>query len=224
MAGEDEGYRIVSSQVMCLAESGWTERSRATEDLTPRFSFLLWEKVYTGALKDIEAHAQDPAFHHPLRIPDLGARLPLRPTAAEVRGREAALAAYYRERMAHDRQKPRAGDVGYWIWFGVGSESTGFRFDIPHWDRLRDSAKFLKWLRTAGYGGEFEDQEQGWMMEARRAGERLHFRFGDPDTAEEQANLSVDRDAFLRRLDEAEAQAKAVVAALTAELGMDLWS
>lgn len=62
------------------------------------------------------------------------------------------------------------------------------------------------------------------MVRAKLMNERFHFQYSDPESAEEVANLMVERDLFLSRLDRAEADVRKVVASLKEKLGFDPWS
>jgi hypothetical protein len=205
-----------------LDDPTWTSRSTAAEDLTPRFSFCLSKSVYVGDPNSSEQiHSGE--YDRPLHLPSLAARDRLAPTAAEVIGREAELAAYYRQVMTIEGKRPASGAVGYWLRFDLVSATAGQGIGFPWWDRVADAAPFFEWLRTVD-AGEFFDADQGWMLTAAARAQHLHFQHSDLETQEEFANLSVDRAAFLDRLRVAEEEVRQVIAVLRTELGVDPWS
>lgn len=198
-------WEVVSTST--LDDPTWWERSTPANDLTPQFAFRLQE------------------FDRPVPLPSLGARDPLRPTAAEALGQEPALAAYYRDAMQIEGREPRPGAVGYWLQLTFQSAASGAQIGFPWWDRVCETEPFFTWLRSAADGDQFFDADQGWILRAARRGERLHFQHGDLDAPEREfANLWVDRAAFLGRLDAAEADIRRVIAHLKAQLGVDPWS
>jgi hypothetical protein len=206
-----------------LDDPTWTNCSVAAEDLTPQFSFALSRSVYVGDPNNAE-QIHSGTFDRPLRLPSLDARDPLRPTAAEAIGREAELAAYFRQVMTLKGARPRPGDVGYWLQLEFVSAGDGKAIEFPWWDQVSDAGAFFAWLRDKDATDEFFDVDQGWMLRAAQKAGRLHIQHTDFDCGEEFANLSVERAVFLGRLDAAEADIRRVIAALKTELGVDPWS
>jgi hypothetical protein len=184
---------------------------------------LLRRTVYVGDPNSSE-QLQSGKYERALDLPALGARDPLRPTAAEVRGHEGALAAYYRQVMRLKAKRPKAGDVDYWLSLNFVSPTAGKDIGFPWWDRVSDAAPFLTWLRKIDATNEYFDADQGWTLRAAHKGQRLHVQQGDLDTGEEFANLSVQAPPFLNRLQVAEADVRSVIMALKGELGVDPWS
>jgi hypothetical protein len=223
MAEERGEPQFVVSSVRTLDDPTWITRSTAAEDLTPQFSFSLSRSVYVGDPNSSE-QIQSGKYDRPLDLPSFGTRNTLRPTAREAIGHETELAAYYRQVMALKGASPRSGDVGYWLRLDFVSAVAGKEISFPWWDRVSDATPFLSWLRRADSTDEFFDADQGWMLRAAHKGDRLHIQHSDLDTEEEFANLSVDRAAFLGRLDAAEADFRRVIAALKGKLGVDPWS
>jgi hypothetical protein len=221
MANERGGPQVVIHTA--LDDPTWTTRSVAAEDLRPQFSFALSRSVYVGDPNSTE-QIHSGTFDRPLRLPSLDARDPLRPTAAEAIGREAQLAAYYRQVMALKGARPRPGDVGYWLQLEFVSAAARKAIDFPWWDQVSDTGAFFAWLRQDDATDEFFDADQGWMLRAAHRAGRFHVQHTDVDGGEEFANLSVGRAAFLDRLNAAEADIRRVIAALKSELGVDPWS
>jgi hypothetical protein len=222
VAEKDEQWETFPVDDGDMDDPSWSLRSSEIEDLTPLFSFLLGRTVYVGDPNSAE-QMRSGDYDRPLRLPDFGARDPLRPTADEVRGREPELAAYYRQVMELKGQ-PRSGEPGYWLSLDIVSETAQVRIPFPWWDRISDAAPFLAWLRTCQDGAAFGDCDQGWFLRAERKGQRIHFLDGDLDTRDAVSNSSVSRSVFLDLLDTAESDVRAVIAALKAELGVDPWS
>jgi hypothetical protein len=223
MAAEPSKPKFVVTSVRSLDDPRWTSRSVPAEDLTPQFSFLLSRTVYVGGPNSSE-QIQSGRYDRLVSTPSLGARDPLRPTAGEVRGHEGELATYYRHVMALKGERPRAGDVDYWLRLDFVSPTTGKAITFPWWDRVSDAARFRTWVRKTDATKEFFDADQGWMLRAAHKGQRFHVQHNDLDTGEEFANLSVGAAEFLNRFEVAEADVGHVIAALKKELGVDPWS
>lgn len=135
-------------------------------------------------------------------------------------GHEDELADYYRR--VTELTKPRRPEYNYWLRLSLESPSRSTEIGFPWWDRLRDMSEFMTWLRTAPAGKGYLDLDQGWMIHAFRTEGRLYFLDSDPDDHDrERSNVSADRPEFLRRLAQAEREAREVIAGLKARLGMD---
>jgi hypothetical protein len=223
MAAETSKPQFVVTSARSLDDPNWTNRSVAAEDLAPQFSFSLNRTVYVGDPNSSEQF-QSGKHDRSLSIPAVGAANPLRPTAAELRGHEKALAAYYREIMTLTGKRPSPGEVGYWLRLDFVSPAIGKEIAFPYWDRVSDAQPFLNWLRKIDAPDEFFDADQGWILRAAHKGRRLHFQYADLDTGEEFANMSVTARTFLHRLQLAEADVRGVILGLTKVLGVDPWS
>jgi len=200
----------------------WTARSIPVDDLTPGIRFLLKGTVYTGAPND-SAQVKSAAFNPPVSLPTFPRQDVLRPTASEVLGHEDELADYYRR--VTELTEPRRPEYNYWLRLSLENASRSMEVNFPWWDRLADMSEFMTWLRTAPTGTGYLDQDQGWMIRAFRSEARLHFLDSDPEDHEREVlNVSVARPDFLHRLEQAERDARQVIAGLKSRLGMDPWS
>lgn len=221
---DDKGeHVIVRSSFRSLDDPTWADRSAPADDLSPQFSFRLARSVYVGDPNSI-AQIKDGRHDRPVHLPNWTVRDPLLPTAEEAEGREALLAGYYAEVMHLLGARPKPRDVGYWLRTAFVSPAAGKTIEFPWWDRISDSDMFVAWLKTTRGDEDFFDADQGWILRARRRGERLHFQYADLDTLEEYANLRVDRAIFLTRLEDSTAQVRRVVAKLKARLSVDPWT
>ena len=224
MAGEQDAGGFVVRRVRAYRadDHEWTARSSSADDLTPRLRFLLKRTVYTGDPND-STQFGNTAFNPPISLPTFARQDALRPTSSEALGHEDELADYYRR--VTELTQPRRPEYNYWLRLSLESPSRSLEVGFPWWDRLAEMSEFMTWLRTAPAGASYLDQDQGWMIRAFRTDERLYFLDSNPDDDDrERSNISVGRPDFLHRLEQAEHDARLVIAGLKSRLGMDPWS
>lgn len=201
----------------------WVKRSRRTEDLAPRFGFYLHETIYVGDPNDSDAVLSG-KNDKPIALPDFARKRPTYPTAAEVEGHEAELAAYYRTLLATTGRPAEDQEENFWLDLGLHSEATQAEIPFVIWTRLLDLEPFSQWVDAGADGSTFDDLDQGWQMKGMRIGERIHLQHSGFDQGGEYANVSVDRAALAVRLATEEARMARVIGRLRDLLGIDPWS
>jgi hypothetical protein len=174
-----------------LADLSWPARSLPATDLTPAFRFRL-APLAAGA-------------------PDW------MPTPAEIAGNEIEAARRMTRHVRVEGGPIIPGQLLFPVQLRFQSSRADQEVGFPWWDTFHEMTDLFDWLRESEDGDDWSDVDQGWLFKAARRGEQLHFLHHGFDQGEELANLSVERTAFLLRLDTAEGEARRTLARLELE-------
>jgi hypothetical protein len=213
-----------------MDDARWMDRSRSIDTLEVEIFFQLNSFFYTGDPNDVQ-QLQSPEWHEPLVLPVFPAlgphALATSVCTAQVLGHEQALADYYKrllERAA--RSNKRFDEIAYYFWLrlAVWNADEDVSIAFPWYDSLSQMGDFIDWLDTASVHVPFHDTDQGWQLDARRGGTRIHLCESDPEGDTERVNVAAPQAALAQAAKQARARAAGIVATLTEALGTDVWS
>lgn len=137
-----------------------------------------------------------------------------------------ALVSYYKNIIEKSEALSKPfNEIRQYFWLRLWFWNTGedVHISFPWYDSLSEMQQFFTWLKN-NPEEPYIDMDQGWQIEAIRYGENLHVRQIDPDDDEEYANVSVPFEVFRGKAKEVEKRAQSIIADLSKELGVDVWS
>jgi hypothetical protein len=195
----------------------WFADARPIDSLEPEIAFRLWDEFH-------------PAPHHrpePLALPEFGRASRLRASTSEVIGHEAELAAYYRRVAALARQhalKRHQVRQYFWMDLRLANEGAGIHLSFPWYDTFSAMDPFLAAVAGSDQGMVYDDQDQGWAVEAWACNGTLYIRESDPDAGDEPGQaVALPRAALQARIAPLRERTATLVAYLAKELGPEVW-
>jgi len=195
----------------------WIADARPIDSLEPEIAFHLWDEFH-------------PALHHrpePLALPEIPRASRLRARTSEVIGHQADLAAYYGRVAALARQHAlQLHQVRQYFRMDLrlDNEEADIHLSFPWYDTFSAMDHFLAAVAGNAQGMVYDDQDQGWAVEAWAFDGTLYIRQSDPDSDDEPGQaVALPRAGLQARIASLRERTTTLVAHLAKELGPDVW-
>jgi len=195
----------------------WFADAKPIDSLEPEIAFHLWDEFHPAPGRPPE----------PLALPQFPRASRLLACTSEAIGHEVELAAYYGRVTALARQhalKLQQVRQYFWMDLRLDNEDADVHLSFPWYDTFSAMDPFL--IAVAGHdeGMIYDDQDQGWAMEAWARHGTLYIRESDPDSEEPGQTVALPRAALQARIAPLRERTTKLVACLAKELGADVWT
>ena len=203
----------------------WLEKSKRIDNLDLEVCFLLQDTFYVG---DPNSHEQlqDENYHVPMELPPFERVVPTMARTSEVIGHSDQLASYYKNIVEKSMELGRSFNEirqEFWLRLWIWNTKEEVHISFPWYDSLSEIQQFFSWLKDTPKEP-YEDMDQGWQIDAVRVGKNIHIRQTDPDYDVEYVNVLVPFENILQKVNEVEERAQQIIASLSEQLGVDVWS
>jgi hypothetical protein len=198
----------------------WFADAKPIDSLEPEIAFQLRDEfrpVWNGPAE-------------PLVLPGFPRASRLLARTSEVPGHEAELAAYYAQVIAMARQRALTpGEVRQYFWMDLrlDNDKADVQLSFPWYDTLAAMEPFFTAIAGDREGMIYDDEDQGWALEAWACDGTLYLRQADPDSdsADEPGQaVALPRANLQARIAPLRERTAQIVACLSRELGTDVWS
>lgn len=156
----------------------WFADAKPIDSLEPEIAFRLWDQFH-------------PAPEHqpePLDLPEFPRASRLLARTSEVTAHEAELAAYYGRVAALAWQhalKIHQVRQYFWMDLRLDNEEADVHLSFPWYDTVSSMDHFLAAVAGNDQGMVYDDQDQGWAVEAWAFDGTLYIRQSNPDSDDE---------------------------------------
>ncbi|KLN56868.1 hypothetical protein [Variovorax paradoxus] len=195
----------------------WFADARPIDSLEPEIAFHLRD----------EFHAVPDRPPEPLALPEFPRASRLLARSSEAVGHEAELAAYYGRVAALARQhalKLHQVRQYFWMALRLDNEEAGIHLSFPWYDAFSAMDHFLAAVAGNDQGMVYDDQDQGWAVEAWAHNGTLYIRQSNPDAGDEPGQaVALPRVGLQPRIAPLRERTSKLVAYLAKELGPDAW-
>ncbi|MGB0908654.1 MAG: hypothetical protein ACPGVT_14290 [Maricaulaceae bacterium] len=153
--------------------------------------------------------------------------------AEDILGHETELGAYYRalvERAYHYGHDFNSIRQYFWMRSSIVSKTGDFGIGFPWYDNSAEFSPMFKWITEGGEGETFFDVDQGWQLNGIIKGESVYFLESEDDfpinweTTDIYNNVALDLASLRAQVQANAAIVKGIIEALTAEVGVDVWT
>jgi hypothetical protein len=196
----------------------WLAKAQDVPQTQIDIGFIADADFYYGPPDNITSQQWD-TLREPLykpRLPFFGDFYVL---ARDIDGREDELMRYYQS-VLDAAKKNNVTDVSTYFWLRpLIFKKESFAVTCPWYDTLEDSLEFLDALEA----GSYDDEDQGWALEAVSDCAHFYFRESDPDTHRDRVIVRTEKDLFLRETAAARARLEKTVGVLTRLAGKNWW-
>ncbi|KQU84738.1 hypothetical protein ASC78_09580 [Variovorax sp. Root318D1] len=195
----------------------WFAGARPIDSLEPEIAFRLWDEFH-------------PAPHHqpePLALPEFPRASRLQARTTEVIGHQAELAAYYGRVTALARQhamKLHQVRQYFRMDLRLDNDEADIHLSFPWYDTFSAMDHFLAAVAGNDQGMVYDDQDQGWAVEAWAFDGTLYIRQSNPDSDDEPGQaVALPRAGLQARIAPLRERTAKLMAYLAKELGPDVW-
>lgn len=195
----------------------WFAHAKPINSLEPEIAFHLQDEFHPAPGRPPE----------PLALPEFPRASRLRACTSEAIGHEAELAAYYGRVTALVRQHALTlHQVRQYFWMDLrlDNEDAGVHLYFPWYDTFSDIDHFFTAVAGHDEGMIYDDQDQGWAIEAWARHGTLYIRESDPDSEEPGQAVALPRTSLQARIAPLRERTTKLVARLAKEFGADVWT
>ena len=195
----------------------WFADAKPINSLEPEIAFHLWDEFQP--VRDRPAE--------PLAPPEFPRAERLRVCTLEAIGHEPELAAYYRRVAALARQQGlELHQVRQYFWLDLrlDNEDADVHLSFPWYDTFATMDHFLAAVAGDDQGMVYDDQDQGWAVEAWARNGTLYIRESDPDSDELGLAVALPRAGLQARIAPLRERTSKLLARLAKEFGADVWT
>ena len=203
----------------------WIQESKKVENLEVEVCFLLAENYFVGDPNNVD-HFDDEKYRETLELPSFPRVVESMARTREIIDNVDALSSYYKSIIERSVSlKKSFNDIRQYFWLRLWfwNSEEGVLVSFPWYDSLSEMQQFFSWLKGDAEKT-FCDMDQGWEVNAVHSDEYVYIRQTDPDSDEVVSNVAVPLVGFAEEAAEVESRAIKIIADLSNEIGVDVWT